>query len=64
MYWNDWPVRQPSLVFGALAAGRGDWLEVWKKLDADPTVEEVRRNFPIRQPVLWVDGPSLGNPQK
>jgi hypothetical protein len=56
MYWNDWPVRQPSLIFGALAAGRRDWLETWERLDPDPAVEEVRRNFPIRQPVLWVNG--------
>jgi hypothetical protein len=54
MYWADWPVRQPCLIFGALAAGREDWLATWKKLDADPQVEEIRRNFPIRQPVLWV----------
>jgi hypothetical protein len=54
MYWNDWPVRQPSLIFGALATGREDWLATWKKLDPDPQVEEIRRNFPIRQPVLWV----------
>jgi hypothetical protein len=60
MYWNNWPVRQPSLVFGALAAGRGDWLEVWKKLDPDPVIEEVRRNYPVRQPVLWVDAPTPG----
>lgn len=54
MYWDAWPARQPSLIFGALAAGREDWLATWKKLDADPQVEEIRRNFPIRQPVLWV----------
>ena len=54
MYWDDWPVRQPCLIFGALAAGREDWLATWQKLDADPSVEEIRRNFPIRQPVLWV----------
>jgi len=54
MYWADWPVRQPCLIFGALAAGREDWLATWQKLDADPQVEEIRRNFPIRQPVLWV----------
>jgi alginate lyase len=54
MYWDDWPVRQPCLIFGALTAGREDWLATWKKLDADPQVEEIRRNFPIRQPVLWV----------
>jgi hypothetical protein len=54
MYWNDWPVRQPCLIFGALSAGREDWLALWEKLDPDPQVEEIRRNFPIRQPVLWV----------
>ena len=54
MYWDDWPVRQPCLIFGALAAGREDWLATWKKLNADPSVEEIIRNYPIRQPVLWV----------
>ena len=54
MYWDDWPVRQPCLIFGALATGRADWLATWQKLDPDPQVEEIRRNFPIRQPVLWV----------
>ncbi|HEY0943968.1 MAG TPA: alginate lyase family protein [Opitutaceae bacterium] len=54
MYWDNWPVRQPSLLFGALATGREDWLALWETLDPDPQVEEIRRNFPIRQPVLWV----------
>ena len=54
MYWENWPVRQPALLFGALASGRRDWLELWERLDADPSVEEIRRNFPIRNPVLWL----------
>jgi hypothetical protein len=54
MYWDNWPVRQPSLIFGALATGREDWLASWMTLDPDPQVEEIRRNFPIRQPILWV----------
>jgi hypothetical protein len=54
MYWDNWPARQPCLIFGALAAGREDWLETWERLDPDPRVEEIRRNFPIRQPVLWI----------
>ncbi len=54
MYWGDLPVRQPFLLFGALSAGRQDWLETWKSLDPDPQVEEVRRNYPIRQPILWI----------
>ncbi|MBI5380412.1 MAG: alginate lyase family protein [Opitutae bacterium] len=54
MYWDDWPVRQPALIFGALATGNTDWLATWRKLNPDPSVEEIQRNFPIRQPVLWM----------
>lgn len=54
LYWKEWPVRQPALLFGALAGDREDWLALWKRLPADPAVEEVRRNFPIRFPTLWL----------
>lgn len=54
MYWDDWPIRQPALLFGALAAGREDWLKEWESLKPDPTIEEIIRNYPIREPVLWV----------
>jgi hypothetical protein len=54
MYWDDWPVRQPSLIFGALAASREDWLATWQTLPPDPTVDEIIRNLPVREPVLWV----------
>jgi hypothetical protein len=54
MYWEAWPVRQPCLVFGALTAGREDWVATWKKLNPDFTVEEVVRNMPVREPILWV----------
>ncbi|RHW19396.1 alginate lyase [Sphingomonas gilva] len=53
-YFEDFPVRHPSLLFGGLALGRSDWLELWRRLDPDPSVGEVVRNFPIRQPVLWL----------
>ncbi len=54
MYWSDWPIRQPSLLFGAFATGREDWLALWKQLPTDPTIEEIIRNYPIREPVLWL----------
>src|SRR5437762_10023082 len=54
MYDNEWPMRQASLLFAGLALNRPDYLELWKKLPADSNVEEVIRNFFIRQPVLWV----------
>ena len=53
-YFDQWPVRQPSLLFGGLAFSRTDYLKVWQRLNPDPTVAEVIRNFPIRQPVLWL----------
>jgi hypothetical protein len=54
MYWKEWPVRHPCLLFGGLALKKDEYIALWKKLDGDPTVDEVIRNFPIRQPVLWV----------
>jgi hypothetical protein len=54
LHWKEWPVRQPALLFGALAASREDWLTLWKILPSDPVGEEVRRNLPIRFPTLWL----------
>lgn len=53
--WDGWPVRQPSLLFGGLALKRQDYLDLWRKLDPDPTEAEIIRNYPLRQPVLWID---------
>jgi hypothetical protein len=54
MYFDDWPVRQSSLLFAGLALSKPEYIALWRKLDPDPKVEEIVRNFPIRQPVLWV----------
>lgn len=53
MYWNDWPVAQPFLIFGALAFNNKEWFTTWKKLDHYPQVEEVIRNLPVRHPLIW-----------
>lgn len=55
MYDEDWPMRQASLLFGGIALHRPDYLQLWERLPADSNVEEVIRNFFIRQPVLWID---------
>ncbi len=54
MYFEYWPMRQEALLFGGLAYHRTDYLDLWKKLPADSDVDEVIRNYFIRQPVLWV----------
>jgi hypothetical protein len=53
-YWDEWPVRQASLLFAGLAGPRPAALALWRRLESDPTTLEVVRNFPIRQPRLWV----------
>ena len=55
LYWDEWPVRHPSLLFASLAYSRSDYLRLWERLEADPTTPEVVRNLPIRYPLLWVD---------
>ena len=55
MYNDNWPMRQSSLLFAAAALQQADYLETWSRLPADSTVEEVIRNFFIRQPLLWFD---------
>jgi len=55
MYYAEWPMRHASLLFAGRALVRRQYIELWKKLPADSTVEEVVRNFFIRQLVLWTD---------
>ncbi len=54
MYDTEWPMRQASLLFAGLAFREPTYVELWKTLKPDSTVDEVIRNFFIRQPVLWV----------
>jgi len=55
MYDQEWPMRHCSLLFAGVAYGSKDYLDLWKTLKADSSVEEVIRNFFIRQPVLWTN---------
>ena len=54
-YFDGFPVRHPALLFGARALDRPDWLRLWRTLNPDPAIGEVIRNFPVRQPLLWID---------
>jgi hypothetical protein len=55
MYDAEWPMRHGSLLFAGLAYGERSYLDLWKTLPADSSVDEVVRNFFVRQPVLWVE---------
>ena len=58
MYWDNWPVAHPFLIFGAVAVGNNEWMEVWKKLDHAPDELEVIRNLPVRHPLIWWPNPA------
>lgn len=53
-YFQYWPIRQPSLLFAGLALSNSEYLKVWQTLPPEPDVEEIVRNNPIRQALLWV----------
>lgn len=57
MHWDDWPVRQPCLLFAYVEFGDEKYFDLWKKLDADPTDLEIRRNMAVTQPLLWIANP-------
>ncbi len=61
MYDDAWPVRQPALLFGGLALDEPAYVALWTTLEPDPTEDEVIRNYPVRQPLLW-EPPSLPLP--
>jgi Alginate lyase len=61
MAWDGWPSRQVNLLFAGLVFGEPKYLELWKKLQPDPTDLEVRRNIAITQPILWVKDSVSGN---
>ena len=54
MYWDEWPVRHPSLLFAGVKFGNTDYLAAWEKLEPDPKTFEVLRTLPLRHPLLWV----------
>ncbi len=58
-HWDDFPNRQPGLLFAGIAYAQNDYIALWngKTLNPDPAVPEVIRNFPIRQPLLWIPKP-------
>ena len=59
MYWEEWPVRHPGLLFSGMRMNQIAYLKVWEKLEPDPKTYEVLRNLPLRHPLLWVS--YLGN---
>ena len=54
MYWDEWPVRHPFLLFAGKAYDNQEYISTWQSLQGYPTTGEVLRNLPIRCPVIWL----------
>lgn len=54
MYWDNWPVAGPALIFGAMAFDNAGWLRTWKTLNHDPQEAEIIRNLPVRHALIWI----------
>jgi hypothetical protein len=54
MYWEEWPVAAPFLLFGYQDYTEASWYETWEKLPHFPENDEVIRNLPIRNPLIWL----------
>jgi hypothetical protein len=55
LYWDEWPVRQPCLIFAGIKFNKPEYLQEWQGLKADPQTPEIVRNVPLRHPLLWFD---------
>lgn len=53
-HFESWPAKVPSLLFAGIALQEPAYVQLWNRLDPDPTDTEVRRNIAIRQPLLWL----------
>ena len=52
--WEEWPVRQSSLLFSGIAYENNDYINTYLNLLANPTHPEVIRNLPVRHPIIWI----------
>jgi hypothetical protein len=53
-HFDALPVRSPGLLFAGIASHEKKYVDLWKVLNPDPTDREIIRNYPIRQPLLWI----------
>jgi hypothetical protein len=55
MHWEEWPVANPFLLFGADKFNVEQWFKTWQSLQHFPEVDEVIRNLPVRNPLIWYE---------
>jgi len=54
MYWDEWPVAHPAFLLGAIRFEEPSYFAAWEPYPHFPRVFEVKRNLPIRNPLIWL----------
>lgn len=52
-FFRELPGPRPGLLFAGRAYDRAEYVDVWRRLDAQPIPDDIAASFPIRQPLLW-----------
>lgn len=52
--WDEWPVRQSSLLFSGMAYNKQEYIDTFLRLPTNLSHPEVIRNLPVRHPMIWV----------
>jgi hypothetical protein len=53
-HFDALPARSSGLLFSGIDCHEQKYIDLWKTLNPDPADKEIIRNYPIRQPLLWV----------
>jgi len=54
MYWDEWPMHHPFLLFVGKAFNKPDYFGLWKTLDLYPENQKEIRNLPLRNTFLRI----------
>lgn len=54
MYWDEWPIAQPAFIFAPVYYKSQLYFDLWKSLKHEIVNQEVDRNCPIRNPLIWL----------
>ena len=59
-HFTELPGQRPALLFAGRAYNRPEYVDLWRKLDAQPVPANLAEAFPIRQPLLWTERAAHG----
>ena len=54
-YWADWPMQQAALLFAAYQLNDCRYAAAVESRPSETEIYEVKRNLPIRHPILWLN---------